>query len=186
MTRALRIFALAVPIFMIHSSASSQDQTSSRPAHVRSGFNFTLSVPLDRAAPLFGPEGERCWAGEHWNPEFLYPQPGQDVEGAVFTVAHGTRKSIWVNTVFDLSAGRMQYVNFIPDVLVSTIDVHLVALNEKTTRIEVMYARTALSAAANDDVHAQARSARMSGAHWQEAIQRCLEKQTRPNLREEQ
>ena len=170
---------------MIYSNASAQDQVSSRPAHVRSEFNFTVSVPLHRAAPLFGPEGERCWAGEHWDPRFIYPQPGEDVEGAVFTIEHGTRKSVWVNTVFNPPAGRIQYVNFIPDVLVSTIDVRLIALDQTTTRIEVTYVRTAFSTATNDEVQALATSARMSGAHWQEAIERCLEKRTRPIVGED-
>ena len=64
-------------------------QSASLPAHVSNSFQFVVRAPLNRAAPLFGPEGERCWAGQHWNPEFLYPQPGKDVQGAVFTVQHG-------------------------------------------------------------------------------------------------
>ncbi len=61
-------------------------QSAAVPAHVTNSFHFVIRAPLSRAAPLFGPEGERCWAGQHWNPQFLYPQPGKDVEGAVFTV----------------------------------------------------------------------------------------------------
>jgi hypothetical protein len=163
-------------LFMNHKHAASQDQTSSSPTHVRSSFTFQLSVPRERAAPLFGPEGERCWAGQHWNPEFLYPQPAKDIEGAVFTVQHGSRKSVWVNTVFDLPAGRMQYVSFVPDALVSTVDVRLTTLNATTTAVEVTYTRTALSVDANDDVQALATSDRTSGPHWQQAIQSCLEK----------
>ena len=151
----------------------------SAPAHVRSAFQFRLSAPLDRAAPLFGPEGERCWAGPHWDPEFLHPQPAKDVEGAVFTVSHDARKSVWVNTLFDLSAGRMQYVSFIPDLLVSVVDVRLTALDPNTTGVEVTYVRTALSVAANEEVHALARTALTSGSDWQTAIQGCLERQGR-------
>ena len=50
------------------------------PAHVTNRFRFVIRAPLNRAAPLFGPEGERCWAGQGWNPEFLYPTPGRDRE----------------------------------------------------------------------------------------------------------
>ncbi len=57
------------------------------PVHVSNSFELIVRAPLSRAAILFGPEGERCWAGERWNPEFLHPQPGKDVQGAVFTVA---------------------------------------------------------------------------------------------------
>ncbi len=81
-----------------------------QPMHVSHRFQFVVRAPLVRAAVLFGPNGERCWAGPNWNPEFLYPQPGKDTQGAVFTVQHGPHKSVWVNTVFDPAAGRMQYV----------------------------------------------------------------------------
>lgn len=56
------------------------------PVHAIDTFRFQLAAPLGRVAPLFGPEGERCWAGKHWNPQFLHPQPARDTEGAVFTV----------------------------------------------------------------------------------------------------
>jgi hypothetical protein len=178
MTRVGSILVLvASSFFMVHKQALSQDQSASSPAHVRSAFQFRVSAPLQRAAPLFGPEGERCWAGQQWNPEFLHPLPAKDVEGAVFTVQHGPRKSVWVNTLFDLLGGRIQYVSFTPDAVVSTIDVRLTAIDPITTGVEVTYTRTALSAAANEHVHALAASDGTSGPHWQEAIQTCLEKQ---------
>lgn len=144
------------------------------PAHVLNSFQFVLRAPLSRAAPLFGPEGERCWAGQHWNPEFLYPQPGKDVQGAVFTVQQGPHKSVWVTTVFDQAGGRMQYVSFVPGTLVSTVDVRLTALDASSTRVEVTYARTALDAAANDHVLGMGKSDRESGPDWQQAIESCL------------
>ena len=145
-----------------------------QPLHVRNSFQLVVPAPLARAATLFGPEGERCWAGPRWNPEFLYPQPGKDVQGAVFTIQHGTHKSVWVNTLFDPAAGRMQYVSFIPERLVSVVDVRLTAVNLSGTRVEVSYARTALDPAANDEVEALGRSDRKSGADWQQAIEGCL------------
>jgi hypothetical protein len=143
-------------------------------AHVRNRFEFVVQAPLHRAAPLFGPEGERCWAGKDWNPEFLYPQPGSDVEGAVFTVQHGSHTSVWVNTLFDLAGGRMQYVSFLVGSVVSTVDVRLTSLDSSSTRVEVTYVRTALNAAANEDVRAMGVSDRESGPHWQQAIEQCL------------
>jgi hypothetical protein len=145
-----------------------------QPVHVSNSFAFTVHAPLNRAAILFGPEGERCWAGEGWNPEFLYPQPGKDVQGAVFTVRHGPHKSVWVNTVFDTVEGRMQYVSFTLDAVVSTIDVRLTPVDPSSTRVEVTYARTALDAAANDDVEALGKRDRESGPEWQQAIAKCL------------
>jgi hypothetical protein len=147
---------------------------TNQPAHVSNRFQFVVLVPLSRAATLFGPEGERCWAGQHWNPEFLYPQPGEDIQGAVFTVQQGPHKSVWVNTVFDAARGRVQYVSFVPDTLVSTVEVRLTPVSPSTTSVDVTYVRTALSKAANDDVQALGIRDRESGPHWRQAIESCL------------
>jgi hypothetical protein len=150
--------------------------TNTKPAHVKNTFQFIVRAPMSRAAALFGPDGERCWAGPRWNPQFLYPQPGQDVEGAVFKVQHGPHNSVWVNTQFDLAGGRMQYVAFIPEVLVTTVDVRLTPLDPSNTKVEVMYARTAVDPAANEDVEAMGKKDRQSGPEWQAAIEACLAK----------
>jgi hypothetical protein len=148
-----------------------------RVAHVNNSFQLVVRAPLIRAAALFGPDGERCWAGQHWNPEFLYPQPAKDVQGAVFTVQHGPHNSVWVTTLFDPPAGRMQYVSFIPNRLVSKVDVRLTAVDPSSTRVEVSYERTALDPAANDDVEAMGKSDRESGPEWQQAIEKCLSRE---------
>jgi len=147
-------------------------------AHVANTFRFQLAAPLERAAPLFGPQGERCWGGKHWDPHFLYPQPARDTEGAVFTVQHGPHTSIWVNTEFDLSAGRMQYVSVIDGVVASIVDVHLMAVDPNRTNVEVTYQRTALSADVNEDVQALGNADRDNGPHWRQAIEACLATQT--------
>jgi hypothetical protein len=147
---------------------------SGRAAHVRNSFEFVIRTPLVRAAILFGPSGERCWAGPDWNPEFLYPQPGEDIEGAVFTIHCAAHKNVWVNTIFDPVAGRMQYVSFIPERLVSVVDVWLTSVDPSGTRVEVAYARTALDSAANDEVEALGRKDSESGPEWQRAIEKCL------------
>ena len=94
-------------------------------AHVSNSFSFTVNAPMREAAPLFGPEGERAWAGKDWNPQFAFPAPANDVEGAVFTVQHGEHTAVWVNTLFDVEAGRMQYVYVLADLLATTIDVRV-------------------------------------------------------------
>jgi hypothetical protein len=144
------------------------------PAHVSNSFQFMIRAPLHLAAPLFGPEGERCWAGQDWNPKFLYPQPGKDVQGAVFTTERGLHTAVWVNTLFDAPGGRMQYVSFVPGAHVSTIYVRLSPLDTSSTNVEVTYVRTALDVGANDDVQTMGESDRESGSHWQQAIERCL------------
>ena len=142
--------------------------------HVSNSFHFDVSAPLQRVAPLFGPEAERAWAGKHWNPVFLYPQPGKDIQGAVFTVQHGPHNSIWVNTIFDAQGGRMQYVSFIPDALVTIVDVKLTAIDPSHTAVEVTYTRTALQSSTNDDVQALGNSDRDSGPDWKKSVETCL------------
>ena len=92
----------------------------------------------------------------------------------MFTIQRGPHKSVWVNTLFDPAAGRMQYVSFIPERLVSLVDVRLTSVNLSSTRVEVSYARTALDPAANDDVEALGQSDSKSGPDWQQAIEKCL------------
>ena len=145
-------------------------------SHVTNRFSFTLPVAPDQAAPLFGPEAERLWAGADWNPQFIYPQPAADVEGAVFTLPHGTRTAIWVNTVFDPAAGRMQYVYVLPDILVTTIDVRLIAMGPGRTRVDVTYVRTALTSEADATVVARGKADAGSGPQWQAQIEAYLAK----------
>jgi len=142
--------------------------------HMSTSFHFNVQAPFARTALLFGPESEKGWAGERWQPRFFYPQPGKDTEGAVFTVRHGPHTSIWVNTVYDVSAGRMQYVAIIPGVVATTVDVTLAGTGPDQTRVDVTYVRTALDAAANDDVQGMARHDAVSGPEWQRAIDELL------------
>ena len=171
----LHMAVLALGILIANSSQSLKPADSSAElVHVTNTFHFDIAAPVARVAPLFGPEAERSWAGKHWNPEFLYPQPAKDTEGAVFRVQHGQHTSVWVNTLFDLPGGRMQYVAFIDDVVVSTVDVKLTSIDPTHTTVQVTYTRTALQPAANDDVQALGNNDRDSGRDWQNSIEKCL------------
>ncbi len=172
---ATALIVLACALFTMNNAPSTK--TPPAPvalAHVSNSFHFLVHAPLGSAAPLFGPQGERAWAGEEWNPQFLYPQPAKDIPGAVFTVQQGNRKSVWVTTRFDVDRGRMQYVSFVPGVRASIVDVRLTAVDASTTRVEVTYVRTALDGSANEEVRALGESDRREGPHWQEAIETYL------------
>jgi hypothetical protein len=138
--------------------------------HTETAFSLVVHLPYAETDPLFGPEGERAWAGKHWDPQFIYPKPAHDVEGAVFTIKHGAFSAVWVNTVFDLEARRFQYVDFIPDLMVATIDVRFKPLNETTTQVNVAYARTALTPDGNEHVVAMTEGDKSAGKDWQQAI----------------
>jgi hypothetical protein len=145
-------------------------------AHVRNEFEFTVHAPYRIAAPLFGPEGERGWAGD-WDPHFLYPQPAQDIRGAVFTIRHGHRRAYWINTSFDLDSRHVQYVYVIPDAMVVLIDVRFAEPDPADTKVNVAYERTALNPEANEHVKELGNSDRESGKEWATAINDYLAKQ---------
>ena len=140
----------------------------------QTAFDLTVKLPYAETAALFGPEGERPWAGKHWNPQFIYPVPAHDEEGAVFTVQHGPVTAIWVNTLFDLEARHFIYAYFIPGTMVTTIDVRFSPVGRATTQVHVAYRRTALSAEGNEHVTAFTKNDRSAGHNWQQEIDEYL------------
>ncbi len=86
---------------------------------------------------------------------------------------------MWVNTIFDIKARHFQYVYFIPEALVTTIDVNFVPIDALNTKVNVVYTRTALNADANEHVRALGESDSKSGEQWQKAINDYIEKQKR-------
>jgi hypothetical protein len=161
--------ALAGTLLMLRMGAEPVE-----PVHVRNAFEFPLPLALRDAAPIFGPDGERAWSGDEWKPQFLYPQPGKDVEGAVFLVQRGHHSSVWVNTLFDLAGGRFQYVSFVPGVMVTVVDVRLEISGAAKTIVHVIYTRTALSVEANDQVTAMGEHDRTAGPQWEQSIRAYL------------
>lgn len=154
---------------LIGASALGQSTHSQELAHTQTAFDILVLLPYAQAAPLFGPEGERPWAGKHWNPQFLYPRPAHDQQGAVFTVQHGPVTAVWVNTVFDLEARRFQYVYFIPGIMVTTIDVKFDPA-DNSTKIHVVYTRTALTSEGNEHVAQFTANDKSAGQDWQQAL----------------
>jgi hypothetical protein len=162
----------ATPVFAQQPEMAMTDS----PAHVSNSFAFTIDAPMKEAAPLFGPEGERAWAGDDWNPQFVFPVPARDVEGAVFTMRHGEHTAVWINTLFDLDAGRMQYVYVLGDLLVTKIDVRLHTIDAAHTKVDVTYTRTALRPEANDHVAAMGKHDREQGRVWERSIEAYLQR----------
>jgi hypothetical protein len=138
-------------------------------AHTRVEFHFTADLPYESTAPLFGAWEEKKWASD-WKPEFVYPVPPIDQEGSVFRVQKGEHSSIWVNTIYDLSAGRVQYVYVMGELLVTRIDIRLSRNGAAKTDVSVTYERTALDRSANDHVNSLAKADAGSADEWRVAI----------------
>ena len=137
--------ALLVLLYQHHRRGASGGPV----VHVRNEFEFTVHAPYQVTAPLFGPEAERGWAEGHWDPHFLYPQPAQDIQGAVFTIRHGHRQAYWINTSLDMNARHFQYVYVIPEAMAVLIDVRFSEPDPSNTKVNVAYERTALNPEAN-------------------------------------
>jgi hypothetical protein len=150
------------------SNAGAQNGTSEL-AQVSTEFHFTVDLAYNDAAPLFGAWAEQKWAPD-WKPLFLYPTPPEDREGSVFRVERGSHTSTWVTTVFDLPGGRVQYVYFVNQLLVTRIDIRLKQRSPRQTDVSVTYERTALDAGANDQVKALAQNDAGNADEWRNAI----------------
>ena len=154
--------------------ALAQNAATAPLLHRSTSFDLLVHASYADTAPLFGPEGERAWAGKNWNPEFIHPSPAVDSEGAVFTIQHGPLKAVWVNTAFDLDARHFQYVYFLPDILVTTIDVRFDPVATDATRVHVVYTRTAVTAEGNEHVTQMTQGDQSAGKDWQQAIDAYL------------
>ena len=141
-------------------------------AHTREQFEFIVAAPIDAAWPLFGAQRERDWAPD-WHPDFVWPELAADQQGMVFKIARGEATAVWVNTCFDRTANRVQYVYFIPETLVTVITLTLTQAGSRT-RVEVSYERTALTANANDLVRQMAAHDKQAGAEWSAQIDQYL------------
>ena len=164
------VAALALIGLVLHHRFGEMGMAQGPLMHARSEFTFTVQAPMAEAFPLFGPEGERAWAGPEWDPQFVYPIPAKDVEGAVFRMHHGHHSATWVNTAFDAQAGHAAYVYVIEGKLTTRIDVQLTPVDAATTSVRVMYERTALSPSVNQDIAEMAQTDPKMGSEWEKAI----------------
>lgn len=146
--------------------------SSSALLHTREQFSLVANAPFEIAWPLFGADGERRWAPD-WQPVFLWPERACDQQGMVFMVRQADKHAVWINTAFDRTARRIQYVYVIPDVVATVITLQLLP-HQGSTTIEVVYERTALAAAANEIVGNMAANDRVAGEAWSRQINNYL------------
>lgn len=169
----MRFILLLAALAWNSASLSAQTDKEAR-MHIETSFDLVIHSPYPEAAVLFGPEGERPWAGDQWNPQFIHPLPARDVQGAVFMVNHDPLRAVWVTTQADLTARHFQYVYFLPELMVTTIDVRFEPEDDKTS-VHVSYARTAISPEGDHHVAAMSEIDRRAGSEWQKAIDHYLE-----------
>ena len=137
--------------------------------HTHEEFSLIVNASYEQTFPLFGAHEERKWA-KGFDPQFIHPSPPSDQQGMVFTWSQNGTPSLWMNTSFDLLSGHVQYVYVVTEAMVTLIDIHLARLDETSTRVSVVYERTALRPEANEQVAQQADDDRNKGVVWAEMI----------------
>jgi hypothetical protein len=81
---------------------------------------------------------------------------------------------VWVNTLFDVEARHFQYVYFLPEIMVATVDVRFKSIDADTTQVNVVYTRTALTPEANEHLAKMSEDDRNKDREWQLAIDAYL------------
>jgi hypothetical protein len=159
--------------------ASAQHLKGGNRVHWETSFDVFVHLPTSEAMKLFTPEGERAWAGEGWDPQYVHAAGRtRDAVGAVFTIQHGPTQAVWTVTRRDEVARKYEYAYFVPDVMVTSIRVSFEPLSTNRTSVHVAYERTALSPGAQAHVAAMATADKKAGAEWQSAIEKYLAAKT--------
>jgi len=117
---------------------------------------------------MFGPLGERAWAGDDWQPEVLWSDAPGDREGMVFK----QKGEIWVNVRLDPTARIAEYVRF-GDTVVTRIRVELTPQGNDACTVNVRYDWTAVNEAGNAEV---AKRAAAMTIDWEEAVNAALDR----------
>jgi hypothetical protein len=79
-------------------------------------------------------------------------------------------KAVWVSSLRDLDARHLQYVYFLPNLLVTVIDVRFQPAGAGATNVNVVYTRSALTLEGNEHVATLSRGDQAAGKEWQLAL----------------
>jgi hypothetical protein len=127
-----------------------------------------VDLPPQRAYACFTPEGERAWAGGHWDPRYPAGLADDTEVGTVFV----TGATTWI--VLDAEPGRfVRYARTTPGDRAGLVSVSLAGTPEQT-RATVTYTLTALSDDAQAGLDEFAAGYPAFLASWQEAIAASL------------
>lgn len=145
------------------------------PTQAESAITFDLNASADIAFPLFGPRREMEW-DPNWHPEFIFPPSGDETEhGAVFLIRGNDRESVWVMTVYDINARRVEYVRVTPGHSVGQIWINVTPLQPTKSQARVRYRLTALSTIGSSFVEKWTTEFPDTARDWQAVLNHYLQ-----------
>ena len=173
-SRMRLIFGLGLGLLagVLITARPSGAQSNTALAHTDRTFEFIAFAQMSRVAPLFGAARERDWSPD-WNPIFAWPDSPADREGMIFTIAHGHKEAVWVNTQYDPEHGRFQYVYVLPNVVATLLTLTLTP-REAHTVVRVRYERTALSPDASSIVQEMGQHDDVAAPEWERQVNAYL------------
>jgi hypothetical protein len=172
---------LATTLALMSSPVCPPAASSGSALRCRGEFTLAVRAPFAEAIELFGAHGESVWAGPDWNPRFLDPVPPHDQAGAVYLMRGSEGTILGYTTDFDREAGHLRHVFVRGANSVTVIDIRLVASTSASTKVTVVYERTALHPGAEPEVRALAAQDEAQAKEWEDAIAAYLK--SRPTAR---
>jgi len=146
-------------------------------SHVTINRTIHLAASPSAIFPLFGPFGEKRWAGKSWQPHAIATAEELDREGLVFRDAADS-DATWVTSRFDENAHVVQYVIFRPD-LVAQIRIEVMA-DGTGSAAKIAYDLTALTEAGDTIVEHHGKAIEGHLVSWEHFINAALEKHQAP------
>lgn len=157
-----------------------QSTVTRRPCRVRHEHELSLAAAPDAVFPLLCPVRELDWVSG-WAVDWVLSDSGLAEERCVFQTPNrgerdgGSAPAIWVVTMHDPRAYRLQMVKVVPGHTVTVLDAGLAPDGNGGTRAAIAYEYTALGAEAETFVRAQTSDAyRDLMAEWETALNAYL------------
>ena len=140
-----------------------------------SAITFDINTSADEAFPLFGPKREMDW-DPNWHPEFVFPADGdQTSHGSVFLIRGNDRDSVWIMTVYDIDARRVEYVRVTPGHSVGQLWISITPSQPARSQVRVSYRLTGLSPTGSSFVEKWKTEFPDTAREWQAVLNHYLE-----------
>jgi hypothetical protein len=117
-------------------------------------FLYSCSLPVAASPgeifPLLCPTREYEWI-DGWDCRLVYSESGLAEEGCVFTTdMPGEGPTVWVTTLHDRQARRVEFIRVTPDVKVLKMQLKVDASGREASLLRIRYTLTALGEKGND------------------------------------